>query len=42
MSAHEMGRKCPPLADLMAGVLQGQIADQASAQEAIAVITNFA
>ena len=42
MRAHEMARKCPALADLMHGVLQGKIADQASAQEAIVVITNFA
>ncbi len=33
---------CPELAALMDGVLAGQLSDQATAQEAIAVITQFA
>ena len=38
----ELRLKCPELADLMTGVLEGQLSDQATAQQAIAVITQFA
>ena len=42
MRVGELGRKCPELRDLMAGVLNGQLDDQASAQEALQVLTQFA
>ena len=40
--AGELGRKCPELRDLMDGVLKCQLDDQASAQEAWQVLTQFA
>ena len=42
MRVGELRRRCPELRDLMAGVLQGQLDDQATAQEALRVLTLFA
>ena len=40
--AGELARRCPELADLMDGVLKGQLDDQATAQEALRVLALFA
>ena len=42
MRVAELRRTCAPLNDLLDGVLNGQLADQASAQEALQVLTEFA
>ena len=42
MRVGDLRRRCPELAELMAGVLRGQLDDQATAQVALQVLSQFA